>query len=72
MDLDEAIRLCKLHYHKAMTKHPEGKSMREWKRILYHRCDDLFVAYDCEHVDRGYANLPASLRALGADVHRVA
>jgi UDP-N-acetylglucosamine 1-carboxyvinyltransferase len=26
---------------------------------------------DCEHVDRGYADLPAKLRALGADVERV-
>jgi UDP-N-acetylglucosamine 1-carboxyvinyltransferase len=27
--------------------------------------------YHCEHVDRGYADLPATLRALGADVERL-
>lgn len=34
--------------------------------------DGETIIHDCEHVDRGYANLPASLRQLGADVHRVA
>jgi UDP-N-acetylglucosamine 1-carboxyvinyltransferase len=29
------------------------------------------VVYDCEHVDRGYPDLPATLRALGADVERL-
>ena len=30
------------------------------------------VVHACEHVDRGYPDLPAQLRALGADVTRVA
>jgi UDP-N-acetylglucosamine 1-carboxyvinyltransferase len=30
------------------------------------------VVYSCEHVDRGYPDLPAQLRALGADVTRIA
>jgi UDP-N-acetylglucosamine 1-carboxyvinyltransferase len=29
------------------------------------------VVLDPHHVDRGYADLPAQLRALGADVERV-
>jgi UDP-N-acetylglucosamine 1-carboxyvinyltransferase len=29
------------------------------------------IVYQCEHVDRGYADLPATLRALGADVERL-
>jgi UDP-N-acetylglucosamine 1-carboxyvinyltransferase len=29
------------------------------------------VVYQCEHVDRGYADLPATLRAVGADVERL-
>ena len=28
-------------------------------------------ATTCEHVDRGYSDLPATLRALGADVERL-
>jgi UDP-N-acetylglucosamine 1-carboxyvinyltransferase len=28
--------------------------------------------HDCHHIDRGYANLPAKLRQLGADVTRLA
>ncbi len=30
------------------------------------------VVHDCEHVDRGYADLPAKLRALGAQIERLA
>jgi UDP-N-acetylglucosamine 1-carboxyvinyltransferase len=29
------------------------------------------IVYDGEHVDRGYPDLPATLRALGADVERI-
>ena len=29
------------------------------------------IVHDCEHVDRGYADLPATLRSLGADVERL-
>jgi UDP-N-acetylglucosamine 1-carboxyvinyltransferase len=29
------------------------------------------IVYNCEHVDRGYPDLPAQLRALGADVTRL-
>jgi UDP-N-acetylglucosamine 1-carboxyvinyltransferase len=29
------------------------------------------LVYQCEHVDRGYADLPATLRAVGADVERL-
>jgi UDP-N-acetylglucosamine 1-carboxyvinyltransferase len=29
------------------------------------------VVYGCEHVDRGYSDLPATLRSLGADVERI-
>jgi UDP-N-acetylglucosamine 1-carboxyvinyltransferase len=29
------------------------------------------VVYECHHVDRGYVDLPETLRALGADVERV-
>jgi UDP-N-acetylglucosamine 1-carboxyvinyltransferase len=32
--------------------------------------DGETVVHECHHVDRGYADLPAKLRALGADVHR--
>jgi UDP-N-acetylglucosamine 1-carboxyvinyltransferase len=35
------------------------------------RAEGETTVYDCEHVDRGYADLPATLRALGADVERV-
>jgi UDP-N-acetylglucosamine 1-carboxyvinyltransferase len=34
--------------------------------------DGETTVYDCEHVDRGYHDLPATLRALGADVERLA
>jgi UDP-N-acetylglucosamine 1-carboxyvinyltransferase len=33
--------------------------------------DGETVIHDCHHVDRGYADLPGTLRALGADVSRV-
>jgi UDP-N-acetylglucosamine 1-carboxyvinyltransferase len=33
--------------------------------------DGETVVHQCQHVDRGYADLPAKLRALGADVHRI-
>lgn len=33
--------------------------------------DGETVVHECQHVDRGYADLPAKLRALGADVHRI-
>ncbi len=33
--------------------------------------DGETVVHDCHHVDRGYADLPGTLRALGADVTRV-
>jgi UDP-N-acetylglucosamine 1-carboxyvinyltransferase len=33
--------------------------------------DGETVVHDCFHVDRGYADLPGTLRALGADVTRV-
>jgi UDP-N-acetylglucosamine 1-carboxyvinyltransferase len=33
--------------------------------------DGETTIYDCEHVDRGYPDLPAKLRALGADVERL-
>ena len=33
--------------------------------------DGETVVYQCEHVDRGYADLPATLRAVGADVERL-
>jgi UDP-N-acetylglucosamine 1-carboxyvinyltransferase len=33
--------------------------------------DGETVVHDCHHVDRGYADLPGTLRALGADVSRV-
>ena len=29
------------------------------------------IVHDCEHVDRGYPDLPATLRSLGADVERI-
>src|SRR6476661_2588071 len=29
------------------------------------------IVYGCEHVDRGYSDLPATLRSLGADVDRI-
>jgi UDP-N-acetylglucosamine 1-carboxyvinyltransferase len=29
------------------------------------------VVYGCEHVERGYSDLPATLRSLGADVERI-
>ena len=29
------------------------------------------VVFDCEHVERGYSDLPAQLRALGADIDRL-
>jgi UDP-N-acetylglucosamine 1-carboxyvinyltransferase len=29
------------------------------------------VVFDCEHVERGYPDLPAQLRALGADIDRL-
>ena len=29
------------------------------------------MVYECEHVDRGYPDLPAQLRALGADITRL-
>jgi UDP-N-acetylglucosamine 1-carboxyvinyltransferase len=32
--------------------------------------DGETVVHDCHHIDRGYADLPATLRALGADVVR--
>jgi UDP-N-acetylglucosamine 1-carboxyvinyltransferase len=32
--------------------------------------DGETVVHECHHVDRGYADLPAKLQALGADVHR--
>jgi len=34
--------------------------------------DGETVVHDCHHVDRGYVDLPAKLRALGADCERVA
>jgi UDP-N-acetylglucosamine 1-carboxyvinyltransferase len=34
--------------------------------------DGETTVYDCEHVDRGYHDLPATLRMLGADVERLA
>jgi UDP-N-acetylglucosamine 1-carboxyvinyltransferase len=33
--------------------------------------DGETVVHDCEHVDRGYPDLPGQLRALGADVTRI-
>jgi UDP-N-acetylglucosamine 1-carboxyvinyltransferase len=33
--------------------------------------DDETMLFECEHIDRGYADLPAKLAALGADVVRV-
>ena len=33
--------------------------------------DGETIVYDCEHVDRGFADLPATLAALGADVERL-
>jgi UDP-N-acetylglucosamine 1-carboxyvinyltransferase len=33
--------------------------------------DGETTIHDCEHVDRGYPDLPAQLRALGADVTRI-
>jgi UDP-N-acetylglucosamine 1-carboxyvinyltransferase len=33
--------------------------------------DGETLIHDCHHVDRGYADLPGTLRALGADVSRV-
>jgi UDP-N-acetylglucosamine 1-carboxyvinyltransferase len=33
--------------------------------------DGETIVHDCEHVDRGYPDLPGQLRALGADVTRV-
>jgi UDP-N-acetylglucosamine 1-carboxyvinyltransferase len=33
--------------------------------------DGETVIFDCEHIDRGYPDLPAQLRALGADVDRL-
>jgi UDP-N-acetylglucosamine 1-carboxyvinyltransferase len=33
--------------------------------------DGETVVHECQHVDRGYADLPAKLRSLGADVHRI-
>jgi len=33
--------------------------------------DGETIVYACDHVDRGYPDLPAQLRALGADVTRV-
>jgi UDP-N-acetylglucosamine 1-carboxyvinyltransferase len=33
--------------------------------------DGETTVYNCEHVDRGYHDLPATLRALGADVERL-
>ena len=29
------------------------------------------IVHGCEHVDRGYSDLPATLRSLGADVERI-
>jgi UDP-N-acetylglucosamine 1-carboxyvinyltransferase len=29
------------------------------------------AVYGCEHVERGYSDLPATLRSLGADVERI-
>ncbi len=34
--------------------------------------DGETTVYGCEHIDRGFTDLPAALRALGADVQRVA
>ncbi len=34
--------------------------------------DGETVVHDCEHIDRGYPDLPGRLRALGADVVRLA
>ncbi|HEX5615588.1 MAG TPA: UDP-N-acetylglucosamine 1-carboxyvinyltransferase [Acidimicrobiia bacterium] len=34
--------------------------------------DGETVVYGCQHVERGYHDLPATLRALGADVQRIA
>ena len=33
--------------------------------------DGETVVHGCEHVDRGYSDLPATLRRLGADVERM-
>ena len=33
--------------------------------------DGETIVYECQHVDRGYVDLPETLRALGADVERV-
>ena len=33
--------------------------------------DGETVVFDCEHVERGYPDLPAQLRALGADIDRL-
>jgi UDP-N-acetylglucosamine 1-carboxyvinyltransferase len=33
--------------------------------------DGETTVYNCEHVDRGFHDLPATLRALGADVERL-
>jgi UDP-N-acetylglucosamine 1-carboxyvinyltransferase len=35
------------------------------------KADGETTVLDCEHVDRGYVDLPGKLRALGADCHRV-
>ena len=32
--------------------------------------DGETIVHGCEHVDRGYSDLPATLRSLGADVER--
>lgn len=33
--------------------------------------DGETVVFDCEHIERGYPDLPAQLRALGADIDRL-
>jgi UDP-N-acetylglucosamine 1-carboxyvinyltransferase len=33
--------------------------------------DGETIVHACEHVDRGYSDLPATLRSLGADVERL-
>jgi len=51
-------------------------AVQEELRAAAHEASDradvrAVIVYGGEHVDRGYSDLPATLRSLGADVERI-
>jgi len=64
--------------HRFVTVHlpfgPQGSTVSDGSlafEVLEKARPERLTAHQCEHVDRGYRDLPGTLAALGADVTRV-